>query len=1342
MRSPCLAWMLLLAGLAWWATAAAAQDYRFQFDESLIPRFNIPRTAKPPAIDGTIGAEEWRAAVKVMGVAWTSTVDVRDRPISFWVAWDAGHLYLAVRSDILPGHRLYRAKRETYTAGTVFDDAVEIGLDLHDRNRKPNEVSSFLKFVINSLGSGEYMKLYPSIGQNLFNWRPNMRIANGLHEESGRRWWDIEIAASLDDLQMPVPNKAGDPVGVLLAADLKNPEWQWLDVPSATGHLEHYGFPRAILTADKPYVQVEVLSGFHDKRLDLRSAVYNPGAAPVKVKAVVRIVHGKVGPKGTRGLPQDPAPVVSEEKVLDVPAGGSARVDVSKAFPDLADKMKDKEHPEEFSAFDFQVTLVDAPDAAPVYTSHLSFWGTDKSYLAARPRDTRLEYDLEFNPVRGLLYLSADTLDAPIPEGAKAAGATYAVSRDSKTVKEGRLANYSYHKYDDLVELPALAPGKYQVRLALVDAAGKELTSRDDISIEKKDEAKAFARWWGNRIGDTEKVLQPFEPLEVKRGLFRPARFTCTRRAYTLDGLGLPREIQASGGPVLAAPARIIAKVGGKEVQVPLGSEPKVTSAKDWRIKFEGRPAKAAGLLFTSRGTIEQDGLVELALTVAPQAGPVDVEELRLEWPVDDSLGLYVNCVGQGGNYGARFIGKVPPGQGEVWDTIRGIGLTGTGMTAGSFTGNLWLGTEVRGLLWCADSDRGWDVDDKVPAHSLVREKGAVVLRNHVVGTYPGKKALRLEAARTITVGFNATPFRRFEPGWRLNQISAANGFSGGKYKVNWDTGQDFFSILSPPFADLARWPEYYAHCLDEATKRSRQGLYRIDARLGPYLTNQIALRGYMDKTVEPGVYDYFAGDWVRGNEVLSPTYTDYMTYLMDRQVRKGGCTHFYFDITFAGTPFRNLAAGLGYRLPDGRLQPELGDGNLRRWYQRVWAMMQENNRCPGGVSGHSTNGICLKALPFADSILDSEYPMKDPISVYPSERMIAGSCPHAFGVNISHLGFMNPNWPAMHDAVTGGGGGVFWHPDFLHWGIGRDDVCFVPYWRNAEAVRDLTPGVFASLWRRPGSVVLGFCNYGPDEDGKEQTRPVRMTLDLRALGVPAGAAGERLRVRQFADLPAQERYVGHLKWYQDLPGEKGKDQKAVPPFEPRLDSATGTLDGFDLRYHDVRFVVLRWEDGPVDDRAWRDLFPGALRAEALDWGIAAKDTVALGGKALDESVRTEGDAVRVQAWKRPGSVLLRFENPADKPAAALVRLDLARLGTKLDPKKDLWRRFTQVYDLQHLTLGPWNPGVQCGWWDEEKSIRPSAGQPGRVAFDARHDRMAVHLGPRQVRCVSIDTTE
>ena len=35
--------------------------------------------------------------------------------------------------------------------------------------------------------------------------------------------------------------------------------------------------------------------------------------------------------------------------------------------------------------------------------------GADKSYLKAEPRTTVFEYELDFNPVRGLLFLSAGT---------------------------------------------------------------------------------------------------------------------------------------------------------------------------------------------------------------------------------------------------------------------------------------------------------------------------------------------------------------------------------------------------------------------------------------------------------------------------------------------------------------------------------------------------------------------------------------------------------------------------------------------------------------------------------------------------------------------------------------------------------------------------------------------------------------------------------------------------------------------------------------------------------------------------------------------------------------------
>ena len=123
------------------ATCALAQPAAFAFPEERIPCFNIPQISKAPTIDGYIDPEEWQQAVRMMGVAWTSSLDYRDRPISFWVAWDADHLYLAARSDILPGHRLYRSKREKYSSGVVFDDSYEFGLFLHDRNKLPGQSS-------------------------------------------------------------------------------------------------------------------------------------------------------------------------------------------------------------------------------------------------------------------------------------------------------------------------------------------------------------------------------------------------------------------------------------------------------------------------------------------------------------------------------------------------------------------------------------------------------------------------------------------------------------------------------------------------------------------------------------------------------------------------------------------------------------------------------------------------------------------------------------------------------------------------------------------------------------------------------------------------------------------------------------------------------------------------------------------------------------------------------------------------------------------------------------------------------------------------------------------------
>jgi hypothetical protein len=298
---------------------------------------------------------------------------------------------------------------------------------------------------------------------------------------------------SLADLQMPRQHRAGDKMDILLAGDLKNPEWQWLDYPSASGHLEHYGFPRTTLTDDQPYLQMERLAGLHDEKLDLKTILHNPACAAVTVQATVTIV-----PKEGKGTP-----VIDERKVLTIPAKGTVRFDVEKAFPGLKDAHR----------LSIAVTRTDTSTAPPVYEYACEFSGTDKSYLKAEPRDIVFEAGVRFNPANGKTEVFGDTLDARIPAGSKPAGLTYAIEKDGTAVASGKITQCAHYIYNDIVALPAVAPGKYNVTLSLVDADGQPLVTRSDIRFEKKDESREFAHWWNNRYGETRKVLPPFEPL-------------------------------------------------------------------------------------------------------------------------------------------------------------------------------------------------------------------------------------------------------------------------------------------------------------------------------------------------------------------------------------------------------------------------------------------------------------------------------------------------------------------------------------------------------------------------------------------------------------------------------------------------------------------------------------------------------------------------------------------------------------------------------------------------------------------------------------------------------------
>ncbi len=1282
---------LTAAALALLALASPAFGLKYPAEK--IPVLNVPKMRVPPTIDGVIDPEEWRDSVKVMGVVSTSSLSYKDRPVSFRVAWDDNHLYIAAVSDILPGHRMWRQRRDRFTTGVVYDDSYEFGIFMHDRNKLPEEVSSFQKIIINSLGAGEYMKIYPSIGQNMYNWQPDPELANRIYEEDGKKWWALEVALDLADLQLAAPQKAGDRVDMLLAADLKNPGWQWLDFPSASGHLEHYGFSRLQLTDGEPYVQIEAISGLHDERIDLKTVVYNPGPKPVAIEAMLKASYNPP-PKSD----EKARLIVDVQRPLAIPAGGSARFDVAEAFPGLVYEKTQWGGAVNVSSLHFALRRAGSDEAPPVYSYHCDFAGTDKSYLVAVPRTTPFDCGVRFNPSSNVMDIFGDTLDAAIPAGSQPVGVKYVVNRDGQAIQEGILDLYINLKYEGLVPLADPQPGTYKVKLALVDAAGNELVSRDDLGFAKKNEAKEFAHWWNNRYGNSAKVLKPFEPIRVEG-----ETAVVTRRVYTLDALGLPRRIEANGGDVLTAPVRIVVTVAGQEHVVPTAGTVSYTDQKDWRTEFTGGPVQVAGIVFTVKGWMEQDGLVNLELTYAPEgigaggggqgagkaaaapAGPVAVaapaaaipiEALRLEWPVDGSAGSWMQCIGGvGGNYAPRTIGKVPEGDGQVWNTLDDLGKAGSLMLVGNWQNNLWVGNDQRGLCWFGDDDQGWVPNDATPAHSLYREGKSVLMRNHIVNLPEGAPPFMLEAPRTIHLQYNATPFRHLAPGWRLTQVSACNGFSAKDWKFDEDEGKDYFTILSMPSKDPAKWPYYLDKYKRIAEAKAEDGWFKNRNRLHMHLNNQIALRGYANKTREPGLYDYFAADWGTefAGESLNQTYRDYMLYLMDMHVRDGGLAHYYFDISFTrSTPA--LAAGIGYRLADGRVQPGSLDGPLREWYKRVWALMQEHDLYPGGVSGHATHSMPLRAFPWSDAWLDAEYPIKDAATVYTKDAMIAMSVPHNFGVNISHHGHMDARWCTLFDAGMGGSGALFSSPEFRHFGITATDVEYLGFWRNSKLVKPADPGLLVSAWKRPGKVMLQVFNYGLDPEGQEKTRSGKLKLDLQALGAPANLQTEQLRIREVAmDGHRVDGSSAQFAWYATLLEQprwpKDQQPRLRPPANPTL-APDGTVDNFQVYYHDCRFLEITWDEAPAKLDAVAAAVGHANLDRALHWGYSR----AAGVEALVDS---DSGGVTVKAWRQPGTAMLLVANPATegKPVEATVRADLDQLGVKV-PK--LWTAFTQ----------------------------------------------------------------
>ena len=172
------------------------------------------------------------------------------RPITFWLMWDAEHLYIAGRSPVgehEPLHADVRGARDRPVL--IHDDVYEFAIDASPAGAAEGAEPGVRRSTINAAGFTHHRRFAPDFQPNGVIHRLDLDLdaaSEVWSDEDGRRWWDVQVAYDLDDLGVADALQAGDELRISLARVLQFP-WRYASLPTGGKYMKSGGFPIATL---------------------------------------------------------------------------------------------------------------------------------------------------------------------------------------------------------------------------------------------------------------------------------------------------------------------------------------------------------------------------------------------------------------------------------------------------------------------------------------------------------------------------------------------------------------------------------------------------------------------------------------------------------------------------------------------------------------------------------------------------------------------------------------------------------------------------------------------------------------------------------------------------------------------------------------------------------------------------------------------------------------------------------------------------------------------------------------------------------------------------------------
>lgn len=443
-------------------------------------------------------------------------------------------------------------------------------------------------------------------------------------------------------------------------------------------------------------------------------------------------------------------------------------------------------------------------------------------------------------------------------------------------------------------------------------------------------------------------------------------------RDYSLAANGIISGIRGAGRELTRGAIRLEGECEGAAFAWK-GYESKLEEKNDDRItlQIKGREGKVDVAV---KALFEYDGMARFQVRFS-SAKSFSLKDVTLKIPLPSSQARYLHHIG----YNSRaHCATIPLGssQGLVWESKKSSSyipfleqkFVSNFDPASSFMPVLWIGDAAGGIAWFAESDEGWQVDDRISFAEVVRAGEETDLLLHFVMGQMTTNDFRLD------FGLQATPVKKMTADFReLKIMETAKpelypaGFSKAKrfYTFDFDGGSSHTSnrfarsiddpdrLLKMVEMEKQRGFRYGAYiCLDMISPSRRPGGYEAYGGQEKFLSNWVRHPFALSERF-PRDRDFHDVFHITGFNVKE-NLADMLRYA-EMMLSRYGLELLYLDDNL----FRNnlnLKTGDCYQRPDGKLQPIYRVYQWRSFMKKLAALFIKYRNSIAGIFLHNTN--------------------------------------------------------------------------------------------------------------------------------------------------------------------------------------------------------------------------------------------------------------------------------------------------------------------------------------------------------------------------------------------------